>query len=300
MDVVTHAMSGLVLAAPLAPHAPVTAGCFALGSVLPDLDSLSRLFGKTAFLRWHQTHTHSLIAPLLVGLATWPILAALGLGETWAPVAAGLGVLLHIGLDLTNTYGLTLLGPFSRKRTSLEWVFFIDAATATVSAGCLAAALAEFALTGTAGPWPAVVCGGFLLVWFPLRWLLRRRAWSLRPEGTVSLLPSAVIPWRYFGLAESRGTARLYELDALSGRVDPGGEERILDDRYAEALGTLPEYRIMREISPGYHVVSAEESADGTTVSCRDLRTRNFGGRFGRLEVTLDRDERAVGKKFHV
>ncbi len=135
MDVVTHAMSGLVLAAPIAPHAPVTASAFLLGTVLPDLDALSRLFGRTAFLRWHQTWTHSLPAALAAGLLAWGVFAASGLAEAWAAPALVAGLLLHVLLDLTNTYGLTPLAPFSRRRTSLNWVFFVDAPVATVSAG---------------------------------------------------------------------------------------------------------------------------------------------------------------------
>jgi hypothetical protein len=40
----------------------------------------------------------------------------------------------------------------------------------------------------------------------------------------------------------------------------------------------------MRELSPAYHVVSA----DGTDLVCRDLRTRNFGTRFGELHLRMD------------
>ncbi len=55
MDVVTHALIGLIGASPFAVSHPVAASCFALGAVAPDLDALSRLFGKRAFMRAHQT-----------------------------------------------------------------------------------------------------------------------------------------------------------------------------------------------------------------------------------------------------
>ena len=48
MDIVTHGMVGVLLAAPLAESHPIAAGSLLLGSVLPDLDALSRLAGKRA------------------------------------------------------------------------------------------------------------------------------------------------------------------------------------------------------------------------------------------------------------
>ena len=51
MDIVTHTMTGTILASPFFQTAPLTASCFILGSAIPDLDVLSRLGGKTTFLR---------------------------------------------------------------------------------------------------------------------------------------------------------------------------------------------------------------------------------------------------------
>ena len=99
MDIVTHAMAGLVVAAPLAPSHPVTAVCVALGCVAPDLDVLTRLLGKRAFLQAHQTYSHSLpvIATVTVGgLAIWRLL---GVPEPWAPAAMGAAMLGHAAMD---------------------------------------------------------------------------------------------------------------------------------------------------------------------------------------------------------
>ena len=48
MDIVTHGMMGIVLASPFAASEPAAAGAFMLGSVFPDLDAFSRVFGKRA------------------------------------------------------------------------------------------------------------------------------------------------------------------------------------------------------------------------------------------------------------
>lgn len=49
---------GLICGSALAPSLPEAAAAFALGSVLPDLDALSRLLGKRTFMRpaWEAAH----------------------------------------------------------------------------------------------------------------------------------------------------------------------------------------------------------------------------------------------------
>ncbi len=127
MDVVTHGMVGLVLASPIAPTHPEAAAGFMLGSVLPDLDAASRVFGKRAFLHAHQTYTHATPVILVIGAAAWASLAAAGIDAPYAPLALVMGMLLHSWMDVTNTYGITVLAPFSHRRWSVDWVFFIDA-----------------------------------------------------------------------------------------------------------------------------------------------------------------------------
>ncbi len=46
-------------------------------------------------------------------------------------------MVFHSLLDYSNTYGITLLAPFSAKRFCGEWVFFIDVPVIVVSLGTL-------------------------------------------------------------------------------------------------------------------------------------------------------------------
>ena len=55
----------------------------------------------------------------------------------------------------------------------------------------------------------------------------------------------------------------------------------------------------MREISSEYHVVSALPEGQGTRLLCRDMRLRNFGTRFGDLEVWLDSNRKVARSRFH-
>src|SRR5690348_820648 len=120
MDIVTHALMGLALAGPLLPAAPVTAACFVVGAVLPDVDALARCLGKGAFLRLHQTYTHGVPFAGVAALTAWLVIPS-GFGEPFAPVALAAGIVLHAALDVTNTYGTAVFAPFSRRRFCTEW-----------------------------------------------------------------------------------------------------------------------------------------------------------------------------------
>jgi membrane-bound metal-dependent hydrolase YbcI (DUF457 family) len=245
-----------------------------LASVAPDLDVLSRLGGKRAFLRAHQTWSHALPLIAVAGGA----LAALTDLPPAVPVALVAGLALHVLLDWTNTYGITLWAPLVRRRSCGEWVFFIDAFVLLLSA----AATAAVALTWPAGPWPAAVYGALLVAYIAFKGALRRKARRRCPPGTLALLPSALFPRRWFGCRREGDRVHLFRVD---GRVR---EERTVEVLPDDDVRELPEFRIMRELSPAYHVVER----DGDRVTCRDLRTRHFGARFGTLHVRDGRVER--------
>lgn len=291
MDVVTHALMGLIGGSALAPAHPEAAAAFAFGSVLPDLDAFSRVAGKRAFLRAHQTWSHALPVIAALGLVSAVALRLAGLDlveSTWTGAALACGMALHALTDWTNTFGIMLLAPFSRRRLCTEWVFFIDA----VVLGTCATTLALIALdrNGPRGLELQLGCAGVLAAYWAAKGLLRRRAAAVAPAGTHSLLPSALVPWEFLGCARDAGpTARTFKVNALTGAVRDAREHELLDERFAAALAGVPDFAVMRALSPGYHVVAAEPSAGGgTTLRCRDLRTRNFATTFGAIDVELD------------
>lgn len=296
MDIITHAMMGYVLAAPILPTAPLTGGCLILGSVLPDLDAISRCFGRRAFLRWHQTYTHGVPAILFAGVMAW-LLIPRDLGEPWAPVALIAGLLLHVALDLTNTYGTAIFSPLSMRRYCTEWVFFIDS-VAVVAGGT--AILLQWLLPSR---WAAVVAIAYavlLATYWIARFALRRRASRYAPPNTLSLIPSSLVPWRYFGCAESDCGIRAFRISALAGSVDRQEDVHVHDKEYAYALNAVPEFKIMRQLSPAYRITEATPVANGIRLTCRDLRTRNFGGRFGELIAVVTADGRIIERRFNV
>ncbi len=299
MDIVTHAGIGVVAASPFLADRPELAVGIVAGSVLPDLDSLCRLRDKTAFLRAHQTWSHALPVQLAFSVGAGLIAALLG----WRGMEIGMGLLagfmVHSVLDLTNTYGVAWLMPFSRRRVCLEWVFFIDA-TVLLSLGvALALVIPMWLRQGLVPGIYALAFFGFLALYVLGKGFLRRRAGAFCPDSK-SLVPSALVPWRFYGTLRQPHSILFFRVNAITGACSTIGKVPVLDDAFAPTLEEVPEFRLMREVSPEYHVVEASSESGGVRLLCRDMRMRNFGTRFGDLEVWLDASRQVAKSRFYV
>lgn len=303
MDIVTHALIGGVVASSFAETAPLSAAAFALGSALPDLDAFSRVLGRYAFMRAHQTWTHALPVLALLGFAGT---AANGfafhdhlLYDPWWPAALALGMIVHVLMDYSNTYGVALLLPFSRKRRSLEWVLFIDAGVLAITAAAGACLGWTYYRYGYFGSVIGATYAGVLAAYWLFRGLLRRHAAKWAPEGTLALVPSAWWPWIYLGCAPAENGILTFTLNGLTGRIWDEAHIRTHDAPYLTLLETLPEYRLMKQLSPAYHVVEARTEGGITRLRVRDLRHRNFDVKFGELELALSSTGELLEKTFH-
>jgi membrane-bound metal-dependent hydrolase YbcI (DUF457 family) len=299
MDIVTHAGIGLIAAAPVLNSRPELALGLVAGSVLPDLDALGRVLGKRAFLRTHQTWSHALPVQAAVSVLAGALAHACGADGLLLGAGLFAGLALHTLLDFTNTLGVTLLAPLSTRRFCLECVFFIDAFVLTFT---LITAIVSFWLFYRNGDVPAQYARAFfgaMAVYFGTKGILRRRAGALAANA-VTLMPSALWPWRFFGV-EERGTRVLrFQVNAITGSHKPLAEQEVLDAAFAGLLAGVPEFVLMRGLSPAYHVVSANPTEAGNLLLCRDLRTRNFGTIYGDLEVLLDKNNGVLQTTFHV
>jgi membrane-bound metal-dependent hydrolase YbcI (DUF457 family) len=299
MDIVTHAGIGLVAASPFLADRPELAVGMVAGSVLPDLDALCRLRDKTAFLRTHQTWSHAL--PVQLSFSAGTAFVATLLGCRGVEVGLGLfaGFLGHSLLDLTNTYGVAWLTPFSRRRFCLEWVFFIDAVVFAGLAIALAVVVPVWFRQGRVPGIYAIAFFGFLALYVVGKGVLRRRAGAFCPDSK-SLVPSALVPWRFYGTQRRQHSVSFFRVNAITGACSTVGEMPVMDDAFAQTLNDVPEYRLMREVSPEYHVVEASPENEGVRLLCRDMRMRNFGTRFGDLEVWLDSNHHVARSRFYV
>ncbi len=299
MDIITHAGIGLIAAAPMLNSRPELALGLVAGSVLPDLDALGRVFGKRAFLRSHQTWSHAIPVQGAVSVLAGVLTSACGAAGPLLGAGLFAGLVIHTLLDFSNTLGVTLLAPFSLKRFCLEWVFFIDACVLMLTLIMAGFSLWLFYRSGDVPTRYAGIFFGVMAVYFGTKGILRRRAGALATDA-VSLMPSALWPWRFFGLEECRNCVRRFQINAITGSQKTLAQQEVFDAAYAGLLANVPEFMLMRGLSPAYHVVSAKKTEAGELLVCRDLRTRNFGTVYGDLEVLLDKNNGVLRTTFHV
>ncbi len=299
MDIVTHAGIGLIAAAPWLDSQPELALGLVAGSVLPDLDALSRVFGKRAFLHSHQTWSHAL--PIQAVVAALARYIAGKHGANGALLGAGLfvGFAIHTLLDLSNSVGVTVFAAFSRNWFLLEWVFFIYSFVLTLTAVATVFILWQFVRNGGAPAWCSGLFLGAMAVYFGTKGILRKRAGNMASDA-VSLIPSALCPWRFFGVMVSGNQARFFRINAVTGIQETLVRQKIIDTDYAKLLAEVPEFQLMRGLSPAYHVISTNKIDAGEAVVCRDLRTRNYKTTFGDLEILLDANKNVIRTTFHV
>ncbi len=299
MDIVTHAGIGLIAATPVLDSHPELALGLVAGSVVPDLDALSRVFGKRAFLRAHQTWSHALPVHVVISMLAGLLAHACGGNGLLLGLGLFVGLSIHVLLDFSNTLGVTLLAPFSRKRFCLEWVFFIDAFVALLTFTATSFTIWLFYQNGEVSVGCAAIFFGVMVVYFGAKGFMRRGAAAIAPDA-ITMMPSALWPWRFFGVTETGSCIRIIQVNAITGRSELLANQEVLDTTYAGLLAEVPEFILMRELSAAYHVVSAKRTDAGEIIACRDLRTRNFKTTFGDLDVLLDGDKRVIGTTFHV
>jgi Predicted membrane-bound metal-dependent hydrolases len=307
MDIVTHAAAGIVLGAPLLLDRPEAMAFFVFGSVFPDLDTTARVFGKMGFMKCHQTFMHSFFGIILCAICV-PALAMWGFCIEFA-IAFALGMLLHVLFDWSNSYGVMLFYPFSRKRYCRHYLFFIDLTVFLSSMIALAATintLFTMPLQSVFGR-IAAVYASVLILYVALHLLFHIRAKKLLIGRRFVLIPSALLPWQYYGAVEYEGKVTPLKLNALTKKSLFYEPITTLDVAFSGLLAAQPEYRTMHKLLPMYRAVDLKQDGHRLTLTCRELAIRNFGGRFGTLELTVDMEAmdengvpQTIKKVFHV
>lgn len=137
MDTGTHlvmgiALGGLAMADPVVATDTVTmtaviAGTI-IGSQIPDVDTVLKLRDNAVYIRHHRGATHSIPAvltwPLLLSGALWFIFPEVNLLHLW--LWTFLAVVLHVFVDIFNSYGTQALRPFSNKWVALVVINTFD------------------------------------------------------------------------------------------------------------------------------------------------------------------------------
>lgn len=239
MDPVTHTLAGVTLGNALfrnrfGPKAPII---LAIASNLPDLDIVAHLtFSREAVLL-RRTFGHSLILlPLwALGLA-WLLRRTYARGQGLGPLFGMclLGALVHLFLDLANSFGVVPLWPVSDWRPELAIVFILDLALtgllaaplilwalrlrrrfAAWSQGALALAAAYLMLCGSARSMALVQLSE------------ESARLGVRPDF-LYVFPEPLGPHRWRGVLRAGGIYRLYLMRPFSGELEARGEAETL------------------------------------------------------------------------
>lgn len=290
MDAVHHGVIAAAGMAVLSAQGQPGAGmAFAAGSVLPDLDVLLMAFGKRFYLKGHQRVTHSLLTLPLMVLAVAVPLAASSFAVKEVVVASAIGLFLHMLLDLTNTYGVSLLWPVSLKRFSLDAVFFIDAVSWALTLLCSASAYFLASLA------PLFVLVILLGLYAAMKLVIRHRL--MNKLGVRVLVPGALNPFVFFAVEEDGLKVLSYAVNALTGREHSRVIYPVPESRHLALARTSGVFTDMEQVAKYLHITSVKDTPEGTTIVAHDLGVRNFGGRFARTELRFDREGSLVHER---
>ena len=279
MDNLTHSLTGLCMArAGLNRWAPDATPILLLAANVPDIDVVSGLGGSAALLHWHRNWTHSLPFSLVLAIAMVAVVRLVTRHRVgWIPaiLAAWLGVLSHLLLDLTNNYGVRLLEPFSGRWFAWDITYVVDPYIWAVLLLALFAPLLGRLLSSELGTrrriypsrgW-AVFALAFIVLFDCGRLVLHSRAiatlesrlYGGKTPLRTAAFPTALNPLQWQGLSETDDRAFLYdfnlttEFDPASGksfyRNDPGKTALILQkQRDFGALIEFAQYPLWRVV----------------------------------------------------
>jgi inner membrane protein len=143
-------LASLALSRAFFPRAPKLLWAFTIpAGVIADADAFSTLIGPSAYLSWHRTYTHSLLASLIVACilsaayqawASRDLISRLSAGTVFAAVL--LTQWLHLAMDAAQWQGVEVFWPINSARIAMDWLATIDPWIVTILVAAIV--LSEF------------------------------------------------------------------------------------------------------------------------------------------------------------
>ncbi len=132
MDTITHGIAGACLAKSFLPERTghLAVRSVTLGAILPDIDFFANFISNHPLIHaeFHRSITHSFIMLPLWSLLLGTLTSRWDERRRWLLFSGlyGVGIALHVFLDLITSYGTLILAPWSRDRYALDITFFVD------------------------------------------------------------------------------------------------------------------------------------------------------------------------------
>jgi len=298
VDNITHSLTGLVLSrAGLERLTPRAAWILLLAANAPDIDVVSAFGGSLTYLHYHRHLTHSLVAlPVLPLFCVLVVRFVSRKPVNWlgAYVIAFIGVASHLVLDLTNTYGVRLLLPFSGQW--LHWditnvidfwiwgVLFISTCAPVLARLVNAEIGATGRSRGGARQGFAIFAVLFLTFYEGARSVaharalstLESRVYSGAAPSRVAALPGPVSLFTWRGIAETSDMVSIVDVNLL-GDFDPASGRTFYKPESSPAIEAARRAPVFQEFLrfsqyPFWQVTPAEQAEGGTRVEAMDLR----------------------------
>ncbi|TWT82446.1 hypothetical protein CA13_39090 [Planctomycetes bacterium CA13] len=126
--------------------------------------------------------------------------------------------------------------------------------------------------------WPSplisIVYCGVAVVYLGLKIVLRQLAAKWLDNSFESLIPSAVIPWLFFGYCQaSEQEIEVIDFNLFKPKSSCRRSMTMEDHAWHDVLNSLAEFRVMHALTLGYHAVSSTNIDSGYELECRDLRS---------------------------
>jgi inner membrane protein len=320
LDNLTHSLVGLALSrAGLNRLTTQATAVLLLAANAPDIDVLSAAGGSLTYLRYHRHLTHSLLmAPVMALLPVLVVRLVTRKPIAWAMayLVSLVGLASHLALDLTNSYGVRLLLPFSARWLRLDLNSIVDpwiwtALLLSVIAPALSRLVAgEIGAPTRPGRMAPLLALAFVLLYDGARVVIHQRALAIldsriylgsAPLG-VAAFPDTFNPFAWRGLVEGSRFYALFDLnvgkpfDPTTGPFFYRAEDSAAVRRAAE---TEP-FKVFAAFAqyPIWTVTPLSDPPNGSRVQLSDMRfgTPRRGG--FRTIAILDSQLRVVSSRF--
>lgn len=238
MDNLTHTLTGLMLSrAGLNRWCARATPILLLAANLPDCDVVTSWGGALDYLDHHRGITHALAASPVVAAASVLLVRLAGPLPWFRAIAVALpGVLSHLLLDWTNTYGIRMFLPASGEWLRLDITNVVDLVIWAILFLAVAAPLLSRLVSAEIGAKPgkgqgaaifalAALCiynGGRYVLHERARHLLESHLYGGDAPRRVAAFPHFANPFQWTALVEGNGFVSSQRIHLLR-PYDPAG-----------------------------------------------------------------------------
>src|SRR6266699_7080682 len=302
MDNLTHTLTGVALSqAGLNRKTRFATLALVIGSNLPDVDIVTRLAGSATYLKYHRGITHSVLGVIVLSALLAGTIYYLGraarppkkratppLDGRWVLAICLIALASHVLMDLTNTYGVRCLWPFSGRWYAWDILYIIDPVLlALLIAGLGLPAIFRLVSEEVGASKPdfrrgaifslcclVLLCGLREFAHRRVLGMLESHAYGEENPRRVGAFPSPADPFAWTGVAETDSSFRVLPANALDDDVDAERAGVFHKPEPSPVLDAAMKARTAVIFANFARFLwrQVEETEDGYEVMLRDLR----------------------------